>query len=170
MNEIWKKIADFENYEVSNLGNVRNAKTGRIMKPHKNTVGYWQTAIHKDGKQHFKCTHKLVAEAFVDNPRHCTEVNHLDEDKNNNRADNLAWCTHKENINHGTCIKRGIEKRKERYPAKKVIAIFPNGATHCYKSASDASKQLGLNEGSIRCVLGGSKRTLNGIRWIYLDQ
>lgn len=43
-------------------------------------------------------------------------------------------------------------------------------ATHCYKSTSDASKQLGLNEGSIRCVLGGSKRTLNGIRWIYLDQ
>ena len=50
------------------------------------------------------------------------------------------------------------------------LARFTNGATHCYKSASDASKQLCLNEGSIRCVLGGSKRTLNGIRWIYLDQ
>lgn len=167
MKESWRPIKDFENYEISNMGRVRN-KHGRIMKIHTNQTGYRQVPMSKDGKGYLKCVHKLVAEAFIDNPRGCTEVNHIDEDKSNNRADNLEWCTHQENILHGTCIKRAVEKRKERYPARKILAIFPDNSTRCFASASVASKELGIDESGIRTVLSGNRQKYLGTRWLYM--
>ena len=58
--------------------------------------------LHKDGKQKSYRTHRLVAQAFIDNPNNLPEINHKDEDKTNNNVDNLEWCDSKYNHNYGT--------------------------------------------------------------------
>lgn len=133
MKESWKPIKGYEGYyEVSNLGRVR--ALSRIVpsvtkdgKPGKRTLkyhivaqancsnGYKQVTLSKNGKTRMHRVHRLVAEAFIRNPQGLPEVNHLDETRTNNRADNLEWCTHKYNNNYGTKPMRG-----ERNPMSKL--------------------------------------------------
>lgn len=112
--EIWKDIKDYEGlYEVSNLGSVRRkgyistkGKNGyrvfesRELKSWHNYKGYIKVALCKNGISHEKFVHRLVAEAFIDNPNNLPQVNHIDGDKSNNDFYNLEWCTCKENIRH----------------------------------------------------------------------
>ena len=102
MEEVWKDITDFPNYQVSNLGNVRNKKRLNILKPRivKKDYGYisYEVYISKDGgKQFHKKIHRLVAEAFIPNPDNRTEIDHKDRDPSNNHVDNLRWATRSEN-------------------------------------------------------------------------
>lgn len=95
--EYWMTIKDNQNYEVSNLGRVRNANTLRILKTHLNRKdGYHR--VNLDGKH--KYVHRLVADTFFDGDHTGFDVNHIDGDKNNNCLGNLEWCTRKENIRH----------------------------------------------------------------------
>lgn len=114
MEEIWKKVPIY-NYEVSNLGKVRNATTKKIKSQFINSCGYHQVSfglkrdengkpIIRDGKkvQYNPMVARLVAEAFIPNPNNYEEVNHISEDKDDNTESNLEWVTHKTNMNHGT--------------------------------------------------------------------
>lgn len=105
MQEQWKPIERFENYEVSSLGNVRSLNYGnteeiRALKSRKNKGGYSIINLHKNGKQYTKIIHRLVAQAFIPNPENKKEVNHIDGNKENNAITNLEWCTGKENKQH----------------------------------------------------------------------
>jgi hypothetical protein len=105
MNEIWRKIEEFKNYEVSNLGNVRSLnyrRTGetKILKLGKDKNGYLYICLWENGKQYFKTVHRLVATAFISNPQGKPQINHINGDKENNRVSNLEWCTGKENCQH----------------------------------------------------------------------
>jgi hypothetical protein len=116
MEEIWKDIIGFEGiYEVSNFGRVRRIKTGRILRTSKSggCRGYVGINLSKDGKAYGKLVHRLVAESFLPNIEGLPEVNHKDEDKTNNRVENLEWCDHKYNINYGTKIEKTRKKRLE---------------------------------------------------------
>ena len=95
--EKWKSVDGFANYEISNCGRVRNATTERILKHTDNGQGYLRVGLCKDSKQNFRSIHKLVAEAFVDNPegKHC--VDHIDSNRKNNNWENLRPATHTEN-------------------------------------------------------------------------
>ena len=89
MEEQFRNITGYEGlYEVSNLGNVRSLKYGktRVLKPAKDKDGYLYTNLNKDGKGKWHKIHRLVAQAFIKNPNNLPEVNHIDEDKTNNRA------------------------------------------------------------------------------------
>lgn len=92
--EIWKDVQDNSNYEVSNLGQVRNKKTSQILKPFRNNSGY---QVVKLITKH-NLIHRLVASAFIDNPLNKKYVDHIDSNKDNNRVDNLQWVTCSENI------------------------------------------------------------------------
>ena len=81
MVEQYKIIKDFEKYEVSNFGNIRNYKTGRILKPGINGNGYYNAMLYIDGKYFSKCIHKLVAEYFIANPYNKQCVDHIDNNK-----------------------------------------------------------------------------------------
>lgn len=113
MQEIWKPIQGFEGiYEVSNVGRIRSLPkivntwygcrrvSGRVRSFSKNSQGYLSIHMHNGGKTFRAYVHRVVAQAFVDNPKCAQQVNHIDGDKSNNRADNLEWCSPSENCIH----------------------------------------------------------------------
>ena len=105
MIEIWKPVKGFENYEVSNLGQVKSlnynrTKEAKILRLCKNKDGYLTVTLYKNGKGYAKKVHRLVTAAFIPNPEGKTEVNHIDGNKTNNRVENLEWATHSENMHH----------------------------------------------------------------------
>ena len=101
--EEWKKIPGYEGlYEVSNMGNVRNVRRNKLLRLSKTNNRYIRVSLCKNGIKTGLTVHRLVAEAFIPNPDNLPEVNHKDEDKTNNRVENLEWCDHKYNMNYGT--------------------------------------------------------------------
>ena len=106
MQEIWKDVVGFEgSYKVSNFGNVKSLRNKKILIPSINP-GYKRITLCKNGKRENKVIHRIVAEAFLDNPKNFLCVNHKDENKLNNCVENLEWCDIKYNTNYGTCIER----------------------------------------------------------------
>ena len=91
-------IIEFSNYQVSNIGNIKNKKTGRILSQSNSGKGYMKVNLMKDGNSYTKRVHIIVCEHFNPNPGHLPQVDHKDEDKANNSASNLRWCTHQQNI------------------------------------------------------------------------
>lgn len=100
-NEIWKQT-DIPGYHISNLGRLKG-RSGKILKTKPNHNGYHTMCLKPNGRKG-KCEciriHILVAKAFIPNPDNKPQVNHIDGNKNNNRADNLEWCTNQENMIH----------------------------------------------------------------------
>jgi hypothetical protein len=97
MEEEFKIIKGFENYSVSNLGNIINNKTSRILKPSINAHGYYKLTLYKDGDVYTKNIHKLVAEAFIANPYNKQFVDHINNNKLDNKVRNLRYVTNQEN-------------------------------------------------------------------------
>lgn len=95
--ENWKKIADFDNYSVSDKGRVRNDKTGRILKLNKLINGYEQVSLSKNCFVTCMLVHRLVANAFIQNPDNKPQVDHIDNCKINNCVENLRWVNQSEN-------------------------------------------------------------------------
>ena len=90
-------------FEVSDTGEIRNARRGNILKQHKNVKGYMGLSTKiggRMGKNVFFKIHRKVAECYIDNPENKPQVNHIDGDKTNNHVSNLEWVTASENIRH----------------------------------------------------------------------
>ena len=131
MNEIWKEIEGYEGkYEVSNLGNVRSLKYARSNKvkllKQASDHGYKRVNLFKNGKRKSHWVHRLVAIAFLPNPNNLPQVNHKDENKTNNRMDNLEWCTIKYNMNYGTRNERQSKSLSKRMTGKYKGKDSPN--------------------------------------------
>lgn len=169
--EIWKEIDGFPDYEISNLGRVCSfkGKYPRILKPRKNSCGYLQVTLCISGKMIEKKIHRLVAEAFIPNPKNKPEVNHIDEDKSNNIADNLEWVTCRENNNHGTRNKRAAESRMNyKSFSKSVVQYTTDGVFLAeYPSTMEAERVTGIDRSSICHVCRGKYKTAGGYIWLY---
>ncbi|MBO7732707.1 MAG: NUMOD4 motif-containing HNH endonuclease [Methanobrevibacter sp.] len=105
MDEVWKTISGYEEYEISTLGRVKSHKKHRgtyerYLKPRVVKDGYLMVALYRNNKCTNKQVHRLVAEAFLEKPLNTTEINHIDGNKTNNCVNNLEWITHLDNVKH----------------------------------------------------------------------
>lgn len=140
MEEQWKKIEGYPNYSISSIGRVRNDKTNKLLTPHPRSKGYLYVGImNSNGKQDQFRVNRLVAQAFIPNPKGLPIVNHINEIKTDNRVENLEWVSAKENVNYGLGIDKMLESRTGTFKPKRCII---DGVE--YKSVREASKILNL--------------------------
>ena len=187
--EVWKDVKDFEGYyEISNLGRLRRKTRhitdkngvvklwqGKILKYTKNPDGYPIFIMSKNAKTKYKSGHRMVAEAFIENPNDYPVVNHKDENPANNHVGNLEWCTIEYNNAYGTRTERmknskGFKERhrKNRKPVFKVslggeILKEFKSLKEAYQSDSEYTKS-----GVANCC-NGHLNTYKGYFWIYKD-
>jgi hypothetical protein len=117
--EEWRKISGHDNYEVSNCGNVRNIKTGRILKPWLDTPGYLQVQLSGNGNPKIRI-HKLVATAFLGDSGGKT-VDHKDRNKLNNNVDNLRYVSQSENNKNQSSVKGVVQEYVKELPADAIV-------------------------------------------------
>jgi hypothetical protein len=103
--EEYRKIEGYDNYSVSNKGNVRNDKTKRILKGTTNSDGYLQVVLYKERKAKSYKIHRLVGNAFIPNLDDYPQIDHINQKKDDNRIENLRWCSIANNL-------RNIKKRE----------------------------------------------------------
>lgn len=183
MNEIWKDIYGFPYYQVSTLGRVRSFKWGKekILKPKKTNNGYLQVGLCKNGKRYWKCIHRLVAEAFLENPNNLPQVNHINENKELNfvwvnddgsideSKSNLEYCSMEYNQNYGTHQQRSAAARLN-HPilSKQVLQYSLNGELlNEFSSTMDVQRQLGFRCSHIGECCRGEYNTAYGFIWRY---
>ena len=166
MEEQWKRITGYDNYEVSSHGRVRSLnykKTGeiRLLKQNTDGDGYFQVGLCKNGKRKQKKIHRLVAKEFIPNPNNYSEVNHINENKHDNRVENLEWCDRKQNINHGTRTERSAKAQEKRVKCIETGEIFD--------SAYDVKRKTGLSQSHINECCNGKRKTCGKLHWQYVD-
>jgi hypothetical protein len=162
MKEKWILIENFENYAISNFGRVKNVKNEKILKQYKNSYGYMQLQLSKNGKVRTFRVHKLVAMGFIENTYGKPYINHIDGNKTNNIVYNLEWCTSKENDNHA----RNMKLKDQNKPC--VIIDIESGDKIFFESTSECSRFLNSNNGSINRVLNGNRNKHKGYYIKYL--
>lgn len=164
MNEVGKEIKEAPDYEVSNLGRVRN-KEKRILKFSK-SHGYYHIVFSIKGKQLTRTIHRLVAEAFIPNPNNYPCVNHKDEVRTNNKVDNLEWCTYEYNLNYGNRNKLASENRKfkaAKYSERGVkITLYSTKEVIEVQTMTEAEYITGITRMKIRKSLSATGRHLRG--------
>ena len=162
--EKWKTVEDYPNYEISNFGRLRNKNTSYILKEIIDKSGYITFGVTVNGKSKFLKSHRLVALNFIPNPNNKLEVNHIDEDKSNNRVVNLEWCDRKYNVNYGN--RNEIVSKKVSKP---IVVIYPNGTRKTYSSAKVCSDILNLHRQSIVDVLKNRRPSHKGLKFEYAE-
>ena len=194
--EIWKTaVYDGEIYEelykVSNLGkilslNYLNTGKSKLMTPAENKGGYLQVGLSKNGERKWCLVHRLVAEAFLENPENKPEVNHIDEDKTNNfvflnedgsvdkEKSNLEWVWHIDNMNHGTRNERAakaISKAKKGIPnikrSKTVLQLSLTGDLIKEWPSTMECGRNGFNYSAVARCCRGELPHYKGFKWEY---
>ena len=182
--ETWKDIPGFEGlYQVSDKGRIKSYKKdpdGLLLKLTNRRGDYFRIVLQGKGKQmKSKSLHRLVAEAFIPNPDNLPQVNHKDGNKQNNRVENLEWCTAAENVRHSLAMHPDqvaamcyYNQRERPDPILQmtttgdVIAWFDNGA--------DAARATGVCQRNIMQVAnrtpfkpGHPRKTAGGYVWRF---
>lgn len=178
--EVWKPIKDFPNYVVSNRGRVYSfareeiycgvirMRHGRFLVPRLGKQGYLYVALCKEGHTSTKKIHRLVAEAFLDNPNNLECVNHKDECRTNNNVENLEWCTVAYNVTYGDAKKKAQKRFIETGWAKGVEQYDMNGnLIGVFSSISESSRNSASSMAGICSCCRGSRNSDNGFIWKY---
>jgi len=165
MTEVWKDVPGYEGrYEVSDLGHVRNA-VGLVLKPNRMTHNYTCVHLYKGGGKSSRSVytiHRLVASAFLENPRALREVNHKNFDRSDNRVVNLEWVSHKENMRHAT------QNGRRRVVSKRVKGIhLKTGVIVSFQSMVYAEVHIvGKQTGGISHALRENRPAYGYVWWL----
>lgn len=159
-NEIWKDIPNYEGYyQASNLGNIRNYKTMRILKPYI-IKKYYAVKLSKFGKTKNYYIHRLILETFIGNSNIKDEVNHINGKHFDNRLINLEWCTGAENLKHA--IKNNLRGSKR----KKVNQYDMQGNfIKTWNSQSEPAFVLGIHVSGINACCKGNRNSAGNYIW-----
>lgn len=172
-NEIWKDVVGYEgHYKVSNYGRVKSVARlspnysqplkERILKIFSNGRGYWCLSLWINGNGKRKYIYRLVAEAFIPNPFNLPHINHKDENKDNNKVDNLEWCTPKYNNAYGTARFRLEKAREDNGNTTKIDMYDLNGTLlKHYDCAYDIDKD-GISRRAAYNVCYGRSKSYKG--------
>lgn len=150
-NEAWKPIEGFPPYEVSNLGRVRGYRC--VLRPCTDHSGYKGVILYNGSSKSFRSVHRLVASAFCDGWFDGAEVNHVNGDKSDNRAENLEWVTREENI-----------QQRSKPPYRR--AVLMDGEKR-FSSVAEAARYAGCTRNGIEAVCRGFRSFYGGHRWEY---
>lgn len=161
--EEWKDIKGYEGlYQISNEGRVKNIKRDTLRVFNDNGYGYYMVLLSKNGKKKPFYVHRLVAEAFIQNPNNLPQVNHKNENKHLNIVENLEWCDSKYNMNYGTARERTSEKQRKivyQYTKNNELVAVYHGVNECAK--------YGFEPSSISSCCNGKRKTHKGYKWSY---
>ena len=176
-NEEWRDVAGYEGlYQVSSEGHVKSLERKvpkwdgertvkeRILKPRTDHYGYLLVSLCAGGKSKTLKVHRLVCEAFHDNPENKLDVNHINENKTDNRACNLEWSTRKKNCNHGTRnVRMAIAKSRPiaQYTLNgKLLKVWP--------STAEVERRAGFDHSAISKAANGNRKIAYGFIWKYV--
>lgn len=196
--EYWADIPDYEGrYQASTFGRVRSIDRivhmgngiganviipGKILKPKLKSTGYFEVNLSVNGMAKSYRVHRLVAASFLPIIKGYTQVNHKDENRTNNRVENLEWCTPKYNSNYGThnekikmtstsrVMPRDIVERIAAKNKKAVVMLKDGVVIRTFASASDAQKEnTNFNYVSISAACNGRLKTYRGYEWKFKE-
>lgn len=180
--EEWRDVVGYEGeYQVSNCGNVKSMtrrvktkngcyaiKTGKMLAKTLKKKGYLCVNLSSHGKAKCVEIQRLVAIAFLPNPNNYPCVNHKDENKENNSADNLEWCTYSYNNAYGECRKKASESRINGKMSKRVYQYDMNmNLIGEYPSIAEVKRVFGYNSSKISLCARGKRKSAYGYVWKY---
>jgi hypothetical protein len=182
MKEVWKDVVGFEGiYIVSNFGHVKSLhkrkvkNKSKILSKSSKNKGYVIHSLCSNGETKYMTLHRIVAIAFIPNPENKPQINHIDGDKLNNRADNLEWCTSAENNKHA--YKTGLSKvnrtgvgkfGKLHHNSVPIVQLdmFGNKIGE-FDALMDAERATGISYKFISMVCLGKRNSARGFKWKY---
>ena len=183
--EVWKEIKEYEGvYFISNKGRIKSVDRripntngvgtrlikGKILSTTLNNKGYKCVSLHKNGKIKTFTIHRLVALYFIPNPNNYSDVNHKDENKKNNKVENLEWVTHEYNMNYGERAIKASKKLKntrtlsKNGKARKVINLDTGKV---FDTILEASWYYNINASGISQCCRGKSSNCGGFKWKY---
>lgn len=171
----WRPVVGYDGYFVSNTGLIKSFKRKKplILKIQKKRSGYLYVNLKKNGKGYMLRVHRLVAQAFIDNPLNLPFINHKDECKTNNNVDNLEWCTQKYNVNYGMAQQKRMNA--QRYKGKRrfrpVCQIKDGVIIATYESEHEAARKTGCRHSSICSVVNHKRlKSTGGYEWKFAEE
>ena len=158
------KFRDFEKYDVFEDGRIYSYKRKKFLKPKLEKDGYQRVGLYdNEGKRKWYQLHRVVYEAASgEKIPECMQVNHINENKEDNRFCNLNLMTCKDNINFGTGI-----QRRAKSQSKQLCAFKDDELIMTFPSTKEAGRQ-GFDQGAVAACCRGERKTHKGYTWRYI--